>query len=340
LIEIGEGKMKKVVMIIVIGVFLRVGSAQADFEISEFAVVTNNDGLQYPVVSGDTIVWNYNQTGSYEIYGYDVSTQATSLIHSRTTRLEDLSVGGDIIAWRDYRTDTADVYGYNFTTQSEMPIAIGNGTQYTPGVSEDGADVSYYNNGGIYTYNIQSGTDVLIRSSGVVDHAPSASGDIVIWTDSRNGNKDIYAYNLSTQEEFAISTDPADQASARISGNNIVWADYRGIMRYDLASSTESLIIPGADIQPDISGNIVVFTRYGDLDYDIYGYDLLTGQEFSICTDSNRQRDPRISGNIVVWNDYRYDGHKTSIYGAVIVPEPSSLFLIGLGGLFLRRRKA
>ena len=292
------------------------------YNVVEFPVVTNNNGLQYPVVSGNMIVWNYSQTGSYEIYGYDVTTQTTSLIHSRITRLEDLSFGGNIIAWRDYRTDTADVYGYNIPTQSEIAIAIGNGTQYTPGVSEDGGTVAYYNNGGIYAYNIQSGMDVLIRSSGVVDHAPSVSGDIVVWTDSRNGNKDIYAYNLTTQEEITISLDPADQASARISGNNIVWADYRGIMRYDLISNTESLIVPGDDIQPDISGDIVVFTRR-DLDYDIYGYDLSTGQEFSICTDMNRQRDPRISGNIVVWNDYRYDGKKTSIYGAEIFPSPT-----------------
>ena len=330
--------MMTVLIMVLIVVVWGVGSSWAgEYVINEFAVDLSNSNIQYPVVSDGTIVWNVSQAGSYEIYGYDVSTQTTSLIHSRTTRLEDPSFGGDIIAWRDYRNDNADVYGYNLATRSEMPIATGYGTQYTPGVSEDGATVAYYSNGEMYAYNIQNEDNVLISTSGV-DHPPSASGDIVVWTDSRNGNKDIYAYNLTTQEESAITTDPGDQAYARIGGNYIVWGDDNSIMGYDLTANEEFFIASAynGDIygQPDISGDIVVFNRDGD----IYGYSLLAKEEFAICTDAALQRNPRISGSIVVWNDFRTGTQ--SVYGAEIVPEPLSLSLLltGIGILFSRTK--
>ena len=307
------------------------------YEVAEEFLVVTDSSLAYAVVSDNTVAYVVAQTGFYGIYGYDVATRATSLIHSRTTRLEDISFGGDIIAWRDYRNDNADVYGYDLNTQSEIPIAAGYGTQYTPGVSEDGTIVAYYSNGEMYAYNIQNEDNVLISTSGV-DHPPSASGDIVVWTDSRNGNKDIYAYNLTTQEESAITTDPGDQAYARIGGNYIVWGDDNSIMGYDLTANEEFFIASAynGDIygQPDISGDIVVFNRDGD----IYGYSLLAKEEFAICTDAALQRNPRISGSIVVWNDFRTGTQ--SVYGAEIVPEPLSLSLLltGIGILFSRTK--
>lgn len=56
---------------------------------------------------------------------------------------------------------------------------------------------------------------------------PAISGNIVVWTDERNGNKDIYGYNLSSGKEFQVTTDPADQESPAIFGGTVVWADKR-----------------------------------------------------------------------------------------------------------------
>ena len=46
---------------------------------------------------------------------------------------------------------------------------------------------------------------------------------------------------------------------------------------------------------------------------DIYGRNLITDQEFVICTDPAAQRYPRISGNVVVWQDSR--NATSDIYG-------------------------
>lgn len=53
--------------------------------------------------------------------------------------------------------------------------------------------------------------------------SPAVYGDIIVWTDLRQGNLDIYGYNLATQEEFQITTDANGQASPAIYGDIAVW---------------------------------------------------------------------------------------------------------------------
>jgi beta propeller repeat protein len=65
----------------------------------------------------------------------------------------------------------------------------------------------------------------------------------------------------------------------------------------------------GYDVSVD--GNIIVFEKNGD----IYGYNLSTSLEFPICANPYRQLSPAISGNIVVWGDYRKDEDYPDIYG-------------------------
>jgi beta propeller repeat protein len=54
-----------------------------------------------------------------------------------------------------------------------------------------------------------------------------------------------------------------------------------------------------------ISGSIVVWSDYRNGNWDIYGMDIETGQEFPICTNEATQDLPYIDGHIVVWRDLR-----------------------------------
>jgi len=58
--------------------------------------------------------------------------------------------------------------------------------------------------------------------------------------------------------------------------------------------------------------------------WDIYGYDLSTQTEFSICTNSAVQYHPAISGNIVVWDDNRNNRNwrDWDIYGTFLMRPP------------------
>ena len=106
---------------------------------------------------------------------------------------------------------------------------------------------------------------------------PSIYGDIVVWTDKRNGSWDVYGVNLLTGEEFPVATGPSQHWYQAIYGDIVVWED-------------------------DRNGN-----------NDIYGYNLLTGEEFQITTDPSDQHAPAIYNNIVVWTDER--NGNPDIYG-------------------------
>src|SRR5437899_5211998 len=54
---------------------------------------------------------------------------------------------------------------------------------------------------------------------------PSISGDIVVYTDQRNGNDDIYFMNLSTGVETRVTTSTAPQRLHDVSGGLIVYTD-------------------------------------------------------------------------------------------------------------------
>ncbi|MBU7028435.1 MAG: hypothetical protein HXS48_15995, partial [Theionarchaea archaeon] len=56
---------------------------------------------------------------------------------------------------------------------------------------------------------------------------------------------------------------------------------------------------------------------YRNGNYDIYGYDLVTKEEFQITEDTSDQLSPTIYGNTVVWEDYRNGNY--DIYGYDLV---------------------
>jgi len=134
---------------------------------------------------------------------------------------------------------------------------------------------------------------------------------------------------LRSQLTYLIN-DLLPYPSPAISGNLIVWEDYRSgftdifLCTYDPATGNcpEQLLTPddGSDkLNPDISGELMVYQGINYLDfpnhnYDIYLYDLTTGQETQITTDLSNQRSPAISGNLIVWEDFRNDNRDIYLY--------------------------
>ena len=107
---------------------------------------------------------------------------------------------------------------------------------------------------------------------------PAVSGDLVAWDSKRDGNWDIYVTNYRTGQESPVCLHPAGQTAAAISGQFVVWQDGRN---------------SPPNVPPDFTNS------------DIYGRDMATGQELAICKVGGDQLYPQISGDIVVWTDYR-----------------------------------
>ena len=96
---------------------------------------------------------------------------------------------------------------------------------------------------------------------------PDVDGDMVVWEDGRNGNKEIYFSNSPGTSGTRITNDPASQERPSISGNYIVWQDYR-------------------------NGN-----------WDIYLYKRSTDETTQLTNDTGKQWLPIVRGNYVAWYD-------------------------------------
>lgn len=102
--------------------------------------------------------------------------------------------------------------------------------------------------------------------------------DFVFWSDNRNGNYDIFGYNLNVREEFEVAIAPGDQF---------------------LTSCHQQNINKGDDFIIWIDGKNI--TQENPFNYDIYGYNILTQEEFIVANSGAEESEPVAFGNKVAW---------------------------------------
>ncbi|MHB0866593.1 MAG: hypothetical protein ACYC6B_04610 [Thermoleophilia bacterium] len=158
---------------------------------------------------------------------------------------------------------------------------------------------------------------------------PDISGSKVVWRDWDTGK--IVVYDLTDSTRFDASTigGTVQQVTPAISGNRVVWADYRNSSDYgdiymrDLAAGADVAVAPGdpAPVKPrrdkrnpDIDGSIVVWEDWRNAfqdaqgwwhNPDIYAKDVVSGTVYPVCTNTDDQYSPVVSGTRVFWQDYR-----------------------------------
>ncbi|TEB10761.1 hypothetical protein [Pelotomaculum propionicicum] len=145
-------------------------------------------------------------------------------------------------------------------------------------------------------------------------------------------NWDIFLYNLETREKKQLTYNPAAQRNPRIWQHYVVWEDnrhdttddYYGIWNvylYDLKSGKETRITRGEydHTHPRIRDGKIVWRdnrnntnirfrgceNCPDYNWDIYFYDISTGKEQAVATGPTMECDPDVSGDLVVWAEYK-----------------------------------
>ncbi len=254
--------------------------------------ITTEGGLS-PAISGNRVVW----MGGGGINMYDISTgEKTFLIK---TPSPFLAISGDHIVYRDNRNGNDDIYMYDISTGKETQITTDRSNQESPAIS----------------------------------------GNRIVWRDDRNIGYDIYMYDISTGEEIEIPESEfffvSDQVHPAISGNHIVWEDdgngWHNIYMYDI-SKDETLKITEGDYypaySPDISGDRIAWRDWNNTTSgveDIYMYEISTGEAFLITTDASYRGNPAISGDLVVWENYRSVIYMYDLSTGEKVPVTSSI---------------
>ncbi|MCK9278167.1 MAG: PKD domain-containing protein, partial [Methanoculleus sp.] len=152
------------------------------------------------------------------------------------------------------------------------------------------------------------GDMVLFCTAGGLQEHPDIDGDMVVWEDGRDGNKDIYSASRPGSGE-QITGDTALQARPSVSGDYIVWEDNRNmsrdiyLYRYSTGTTVPLTDDPADQWMPVVHGGYVVWydTREGSA--DICLHNIGTGQETYLdCSPATRWK-PALSERYVVWEE-------------------------------------
>ncbi|KYK31897.1 MAG: hypothetical protein AYK19_03540 [Theionarchaea archaeon DG-70-1] len=318
------------------------GVALSDEGVTEFCITTDPHDQKSPAIYEDVVVWQDKRNGNWDIYGYNLKTQTEFQITQNPEDQKNPAIYSNIVVYEDHRNDTNAIYGYNLLTHKEFPISIGSGIKSLPQIYEDMVVWTDPRNEdfNIYGYNLKTKEEFQIATGSDYQMKPAIYSDIVVWEDDRHDNTRIYGYNLSTGEEFRIPTGRYffpfgyEEYNTAIHSNIVVWTEdfFLNIYGYNLSTQEIYRIatartrkcahyanIPFFDFhRPAIYGDIVIWTDCRNGNEDIYGYNLLTDEEFQIITHESRQLSPALYENTVIWEDNR--NGSWDIYGVELIP--------------------
>jgi hypothetical protein len=177
----------------------------------------------------------------------------------------------------------------------------------------------------IIAYNLKSQKKISICSTQCKKSELTLSGRTLVWQEQGADANSIAGYHFQTQDKFSIPANLSIWDHLEVSGHYIVWKEHGqvspngtscSIKVYDMEKREVTTIC--SDVYScdfNLSGERLVWSsRPSPLaDSDVYGCNLKTGHQFSICTAKGNQDHPKISGNTVVWIDIRLQGWMSRI---------------------------
>jgi len=281
-----------------------------------------------PVMAGTVIAWADRRTGIFDVVTYDTDegqeqrlALAVPLPAPGTDRSQP-ALDGQTLVW--------------VNTPPPDEAQIGTPAAATPQAQTIGA------------YDLARHKVIPLPNVGAgPKRRPSVSGSLIAFGDKRGGDWDIYGYDMATSAEFPIAVGGGAHGYMAINGNTVLYEVYRDgswdIMGYSVKEKRTFPVAsgPGDQADPQIAGNTVVY-----LDQGLAGgnpmlkmYDIETRQTKTLAKDHRVAR-PAISGDIVVWEDWRngapnafaYDTKKNTEYtltrsGDARVPFVSGKFI-------------
>lgn len=266
----------------------------------EFRITEGKGDSITPKIQGNIVVWTNINNGIYDIYGHNLETKETFRITQDQYKQKDPDVYGDRVVWTDYREKNGSIYCYNIGTGVTVKLSKGSESHFSPSIYGDNV-VWIYNKvsnpyskpeRGVYCYNFNSGTSSFLPTETISEC--HLFKDIIIW--NPNMMVRIGGYNLGpdmifgTKDDignFEADVDEGDAINFPRAYDNIIACETAKKIYMHNTQSEDSFIIEfnqKGSLNFSIYGNIIVAeVSVQNRNWDIYGYNLDTKEEFPIC---------------------------------------------------------
>ena len=175
--------------------------------------------------------------------------------------------------------------------------------------------VIYNGEGKVWYYDTQTGKRDMVANVPGDQNNPDISGGKIVWDDSRNGCSDIYSYDITSGKEDIVYSSGSNKFHPAISNDVVVFEDYgtddiRDIGYKKAGGTNRPVFIEENSLDkanPDVDGDWIVYQQLDDgrEDWNIYAYNIATQQLVQVTRDPQPQQMPRISGDLITWEDHR-----------------------------------
>jgi len=319
-------------------------AGEQPYKVSEFLIAGGPGNQGWPIANGHRVIWGPSSGDGNRITIHDLASGQDSYINRPKLAQWPLGVDGDTLV----TTEENGIYAYHLPDGSRTEIAAPKGdATYGRTAARISGDIVVWAEGAypnleLYAYSLSSKQTTRLNSQPVQRDGLALRGNVLAWVDRRNvssaqAESDIYGYDLAAKKEFRITSAPEPVTLPAITDGVVVWGSARGnegrLEGFDLASATsfEITTTPGSSWLPTsvaADGDLVVWSGPGPTDEDVWGYDLAQRKSFIICRAIGGQSGLSISGQTVVWTDWRHSGvgkyeGDSDIYAARLEPGPS-----------------
>jgi beta propeller repeat protein len=169
--------------------------------------------------------------------------------------------------------------------------------------------------GKVWYYDTKNDRRDMVSNTPGDQNDPDISDGKIVWDDTRNGNSDIYSYDISAGKEDKVFSSSSNKFRPAISNGLVAFEDYNGHDNRDIgylkAGSTGKPVYINQNemdkANPDVDGDWIVYQQLDDgkEDWNIYAFNVKTEETIQVTRDPATQQHPRISGDLIVWEDNR-----------------------------------
>jgi beta propeller repeat protein len=229
--------------------------------------------------------------------------------------IRSLSASSSIIAWEDHRSGESDIYVYDITDGRETRAVNLEAIRREPSVS--GSTIIWIegdasDDGVIRGVDLTEAAELEITSEPARISRPTISSDLIAWQERVDGRWLVQVADRSGERLGTLGEDAQNAGRPDASGHRLVWQQHDGeswnIHLYD-AEVHATAPITGSehdDQYPVVSDEYIVFLRSpaSGGPPQLIARHIESGEEQVITSDHTVQR-PAISGQMVVWEDWR-----------------------------------